>query len=163
MLKPNDERWRDLQGGYRMQFDPRPLLAKLEAREDLEETWHELWGELHHQGDVGDASYVAATEMVRIYRQHSAVDWNTYGIVAVIELVRGRGKNPEVPDWLKEEYFGAIAELAEIGKSDLTRSQDPEEVRTILGVLALAKGLRTHARFLVEYSGEELLEFESRM
>lgn len=146
-----------------MKLDPRPLLAKLEAREDLEATWHELWDELHHQGDVGDASYVAVTEIVRIYRQHSAVDWNVYGIVAIVELARGRGKNPEVPGWLKEEYFGAIGELAEIGKADLARTKDSEEVQTILGVLALAKGLRIHAGFLVNYSEEELMEIESKI
>lgn len=146
-----------------MPLDPRPLLAKLEAKEDLEGTWHELWDELHHQGDVGEASYVALTEIVRIYRQHTAVDWNTYAIVAIIELARGRDKNPEVPNWLKEEYFGAIAELAELGKADLALAKDSEEVQAILGVLALAKGLRTHASFLVKYSEEELAEIESKM
>ena len=33
----------------------------------------------------------------------------------------------------------------------------------ILGVIAIAKGLRTHGRFLVEYSEDELLDFESRV
>ncbi len=75
-----------------MKCDPRPLLERLASRKDLETTWHELWDDLHHQGDVGDASYVAVTEIVRIYRQHTMVDWNTYGIVAIIELARGRGQ-----------------------------------------------------------------------
>jgi hypothetical protein len=163
MLKPNDERWHDLQGGYRMQCDPRPLLARLEAREDLEETWHELWGELYRQGDVGDASYVSVIEIARIYRHHSAVDWNTYAIVATIDLARGKGKNPEVPDWLKDEYFAAIQDLAEIGRADLPSAQDPEEVRSILAVIAISKRLRTHATFLIEFSEDELLEIESRV
>jgi hypothetical protein len=163
MLSLNDDQWRDLRGGYRTRFDPRPLLAKLEAKEDLDTTWHALWGELYHQGDVGDASYAALPQIVRMYRDHAAVDWNTYAMVAIIELARGRGTNPEVPKWLEEEYFGAIRELAEIGTTDVSRAQSSEDVRAILGVLAIAKGLRIHGKFLVEYSDEELLELESRM
>ena len=115
-----------------MKFDPRPLLAKLEAKQELESTWHELWDELHHQGDVGDASYAAVPQIVRIYRHHGAMDWNTYAIVVIIELARGRGTNPEVPKWLEEEYFAAIQDLAEIGRSELPQIQESEEVRAVL-------------------------------
>jgi hypothetical protein len=163
MLNLNDDRWRHFEGGYRVKFDPRPLLAKLKAKEDLEATWHELWGELYHQGDVGDASYAAVPQLVRIYRQHDAVDWNTYAIVAIIDLARGKGRNAAVPEWLKDEYFAAIHELAEIGRDDLSRAQGPEEVRSMLAVIALSKDLRTHATFLIEYTEDELLEIESRM
>lgn len=34
--------------------------------------------------------------------------------------------------------------------------------RAILNVIAIAKGLRTHGRFLVKYSEDELLDIESR-
>jgi hypothetical protein len=85
------------------------------------------------------------------------VGWNTYAIVAIIELARGKGSNPEVPTWLKEDYLRAIRELAEIGATEIWRTEDPDTVRAILGVIAIAKGLRTHGRFLVEYSEDELL------
>jgi hypothetical protein len=162
MLRLDDKRWRELSGGYRMPCDPRPLLAKLEAGQNTEAVWHELWGELHHQGDVGDASYAAVPQIARIYRHHDAVDWNTYAIVAIIDLARGRGRNPTVPDWLEEEYFAAIQELAEIGRLNLSRADSPEDVRSILAVIALSKGLRTHAMFLIEYTEDELLEIDSR-
>jgi len=106
MLSLNDDQWRDLRGGYRTRFDPRPLLAKLEAKEDLDTTWHALWGELYHQGDVGDASYAALPQIVRMYRDHAAVDWNTYAMVAIIELARGRGTNPEAPNGWKKNTSG---------------------------------------------------------
>jgi hypothetical protein len=162
MLSLDDNRWNNLAGGYRMKCDPRPLLAELESEQNRDTAWHELWEELHHQGDVGEASYASVPHLVRIHRKSGRADWNTYAIVAIIELARGKGNNPEVPKWLEEDYLRAIQELAEIGAGEIWRTEEPEAVRAILGVIAIAKGLRTHGRFLVEYSEDELLEFESR-
>jgi hypothetical protein len=163
MLNLDDKRWSRLLGGYRVPFDPRPLLARLEAEQDTATTWHELWDELHHQGDVGEASFAAVPHLVRIYRKRGKVDWNTYAIVAVIELARKEGKNPDVPGWLKEDYFSAIRELAEIGVGEVLRTEDLNNVRAILSVIAIAKDLRIHGKFLVNYSEDELLDLESRV
>ena len=162
MLDLNDDRWNSFTGGYRVQFDPRPLLVKLEAGNDIDRVWRELWQELYHQGDVGEASYAAVPHLVRIHRQRGVVDWNTYSIVGIVELARGQRNNPEVPKWLQEDYFTAIKELAQMGAAELQLAKTPEEIRSILGVLAIEKGARTHGRFLLEYSEEELLDFESR-
>jgi hypothetical protein len=161
MLSLDDKRWDDLNGGYRVRFDPRPLLAKLDSGIDVEAVWHELWGELYHQGDVGEGSYAVVPHLVRIHRQWGVVDWNTYAIVATIELSRGQGKNPEVPRWLEDDYFSAIEELAKLGIAEYPQAKDPEDIRAILSILAIQKGARTHGRFLVEYSEEELLDLES--
>ena len=90
------------------------------------------------------------------------IDWNTYAIVAVIELTRGQGKNSPVPDWLEEDYSRAIQELAEIGAAEVLRTNDVEDIRAILSVIAFSKGARTYARFLLNYSAEELLDLETR-
>jgi hypothetical protein len=158
----DDNRWNSLTDGYRMKCDPRPLLARLESEQTRETAWHELWEELHHQGDVGEASYASVPHLVRIHRTSGTVDWNTYAMVAIIELARGEGDNPEVPMWLEEDYHRAIRELAEIGVAEIWRTEDPEAVRAILSVIAIAKGLRTHGRSLVKYSEDELLDIESR-
>ncbi len=144
-----------------MLCDPRPLLAKIEAGGDTEAVWHELWGELYHQGDVGDASYAAVPHLVRIHRQHGTPEWNTYAITAMIELARGQRTNPDPPKWIEDSYSRALQELAEIGINELSGAKSSEEVRAILSVLALHKGARTHARFLLEYSEEDLLEIEA--
>ena len=68
MLSFDDERWNYLTGGYKTQFDPRPSLRKLENQQDTATAWEGLWEELHHQGNVGDASYAAVPELVRIHR-----------------------------------------------------------------------------------------------
>lgn len=162
MLALDDSRWRNLKGGYRTKCDPRPLLAKLENGIDREATWNELWNDLHHQGNVGEASYAAVPHLVRIYRNHDKPDWNTYAIVAIIDLARDRGTNPALPKWLEEGYFSAIQELASIGAAEVLTADNPEAFRAILGTIAIAKGIRTYGRFLVEFSEDELLDMESR-
>jgi hypothetical protein len=162
MLSLDDNRWNNLAGGHRTKCDPRPLFAELESEQNREIAWHELWDELHHQGDVGEASYASVPHVVRIHRKSGIVDWNTYAIVAIIELARGKGNNPEVPKWLEEDYLRAIRELAEIGAVEIWRTEEQEAIRAILGVIAIARGLRTHGRFLVEFSEDELLDFEYR-
>jgi hypothetical protein len=47
--------------------------------------------------------------------------------------------------------------------ADIWRTVEPETVRAILGVIAIAKGLRTHGKFLIEYSEDEMLDIESRV
>jgi hypothetical protein len=160
MLSLDDERWQNLEGGYRTLFDPRPLLLDLEINKNAKAAWHELWDGLHHQGDVGVASYAAVPHLVRIYRNRGVIDWNTYAMVAVIELARDDGKNPKLPKWLEEEYFQAIQELAELGAIEVLKTKDPDEIRAILSILAISAGSRTHARFLLDYSADELLEMK---
>jgi hypothetical protein len=162
MFALDDKRWTDLKGGYRTQFDPRPLLSALETGKNTKAVWHELWEDLHHQGDVGEASYAAVPHLVRIYRRHRVVDWNIYAIVAVIELAREERENPPVPTWMEEGYSKAIQELAEIGTVDILKANDEEDIRAILSVIAISRGARTHARFLLNYSAEELLEIENK-
>lgn len=160
MLSLDDKRWTRLRGGYRVPLDPRPFFVRLETEQDTASVWDELWQGLHHQGDVGDASYAAVPHLVRIYRERGIVDWNTYAIVAIIELARKEGKNPDVPNWLKKGYFRAIRELAEIGAAEVFRTDDADAARAILSILAIEKGLRNHGKFLVNYSDEELLDIE---
>jgi hypothetical protein len=160
MLSLDDKRWQDLEGGYRAHFDPQPSLSKLDANKDTKAAWHNLWEGLHHQGDVGEASYAAVPHLVRIYRKVGVIGWNTYAIVAVIELARDDRKNPAVPRWLEEDYFQAIQDLAERGAVELLQTTKPEGVRAILSMLAISAGARIHAKFLVNDSAEELLEME---
>jgi hypothetical protein len=60
-----------------MKCDPRPLFSQPESEQTREPAWDELWEELHHQGDVGEASYASVAHLVRIHRTGVVVDWNT--------------------------------------------------------------------------------------
>jgi hypothetical protein len=163
MLSFDDNRWDKLSAGYRTQFDPRAALSKLESNIRSEDAWNELWEGLHHQGDVGEASYAAVPHIVRIYHQRRGDHWRTFGLVTLIELARGRGTNPEIPNWLKQDYFQAIQNLAKIASTEVMREDDTYAVRAMLCVVAIAKGARTHARFLFEYSDEEMIALEKQM
>jgi hypothetical protein len=162
MISLKDARWSNMTGGYKTPFDPRPSLKRLETDSDTTEVWQELWEELHHQGDVGEASFAAVPFLVRSYRERGVLDWNTYAIVAIIELARKEGKNPDVPRWIADDYFQAIAKLAEIGTTEVLQAETAEDVRAILSVIAIEKGLRVYGRFLVNYSEDELMEIETK-
>ena len=83
-------------------------------------------------------------------------------MAAIIDLARTERGNPEVPEWLREDYFRAIQELAEMGAREIWSAEDSETIRAILSVIAIGKGLRTHAKFLIGYSEQEMATFESR-
>ena len=59
---------------------------------------------------------------------------------------------------MQADYFQAIQELAEYGIGQLPSVNDPEDVRAILSIVALSKGIRLHAKFLLEYGEDELKE-----
>jgi hypothetical protein len=153
----DDTRWTSLLGGHRIPYDPRAALAKLESAEP-EAAWSELWDELHHQGDVDTASFAAVPELVRIHERRSAPDWNTYALVGTIELQRDQGENPGVPAWLEESYRKAVTRLGELAHEDLKQAQDPLIARSALGIIALTKGLRSHARILLALDESEVEE-----
>jgi hypothetical protein len=92
VLSLSDKRWESLKGGYRVLYDPRPVLARLEAKYDTKKIWRELWENLHHQGEVGDASYAAVPYLVEAYRKAGDLDWNIYAMVSTIELARAEPK-----------------------------------------------------------------------
>ncbi|HTU34109.1 MAG TPA: hypothetical protein VMF66_09940 [Candidatus Acidoferrum sp.] len=158
MLSLDDKRWSELNGGRRIPFDRRLSLAKLDAGQDKQQTWHELWDGLYHQGDVGEASYAAVPHLASIYRQRGETDGNTFALIAIIELARLNEGNPELPAWVADDYLRAVRELAEIGTHELSRTTDPDVIRPILAVVAITLGLREHGRILVNYSDREVAE-----
>ena len=162
MLNFDDKRWTELKGGYRIPFDPRQLLHRLESGTDIQRCWQDLWQGLYHQGDVGEASYAVVPHLVRIYQKRGKIDWNTYAIVSSIELARNVGNNPDVPLWLRQGYDDAINRLAMIGLDELPHANDIETSRSILAILAIWKEARTYARIVMDYSEDELNELENQ-
>jgi len=137
MLDLNDGKWKELHGGYNMPYDASEALRALEAGMDV---WDELWDELHHQGDVGVASYAAVPQLVRIASGAAHRDWNFYGLIATIEIERHRISNPAIPAWLQADYDNALAKASALALADLPSQADGETTQTILSLLALAKG-----------------------
>jgi hypothetical protein len=137
VLPLDDPKWGELMGGYKTPYDPSDALRRLEKGEDV---WDELWQELHHQGDVGEASYAAVPHLVRIAKSLPRRDWNFYGLVSTIEIERHRKCNPPIPNWLGPAYADAIRGLLELAIRDLPHTDNRDTVRSILGAIALGKG-----------------------
>lgn len=156
MLDLQDNRWKTLQAGYRRPTDVRPLLMQLEFGDDVDAAWSELWAELHHQGDVDEASYAAVPHLVRIHAKQRRLDYNVYALVSTIELARDRARNPPVPIWTENSYRRAIEELARIGLEQLPDAHKAELTLSILACVALWKGARTAGRAMLEFDDNEL-------
>lgn len=151
---------RTLSAGYGVPYDPRPALLRLKTGRDTAAAWQELWQELYHQGNVGEGSYAAVPELVAIHTERGVADWNTFALVAIIELARDNSHrdNPSVPEWLRDKYESALTELSVIAMQELSTATQPELIKSILSVLAIHKGARVFGRILVEFDEDEVLE-----
>jgi hypothetical protein len=136
MLTLSDPKWRLLAGGYKVPYDASVALSRLERGDDV---WDELWQELHHQGDVGEASYAAVPQLVRIVATLRR-DWNFYSLVSTIEIERHRKSNPPLPAWLAESYQAAWRQLLDLALGDARVARDAQTLRSILGTVALGSG-----------------------
>lgn len=160
-MKLDDPRWEGLEAGYRMPFDPRPLLRELAKPGDHTETWEQLFTELHHQGDVGPASYASVPILVEIAGSTDTPEWQAFSLVATIDLSRdGFGSNEPPPSWLLPQYDDAIAALGRHAAEIIPDATDPLLVRSLLAVIALAKGHRRAARLMIEFSEDEIKGLE---
>jgi hypothetical protein len=158
MISMDDPRWDDLEGGYRVIYDPRPALRILGESPDDSDAWAALWEELHHQGDVGEASYAAVPYLAALQPRVSRDNWQVYSLVALIEGRRGEGGNPPLPGWLERGYARALAELGGQASADVKASADPLVQRSALGLFALSCGLRRWGQLISEMSEDEVFE-----
>ena len=158
-LSPDDPRWQSLVGGYRVAYDPRPALRVLDADFEDKAAWEELWGELHHQGDVGEASYAALPSLVALGGRAAARDWNLYALAATIEVERHRHSNPELPAWLAPLYAEAWEALVRLALSDLARATDPLVVQSCLAVVALGRSALRLGALLADLDASEIEEY----
>ena len=151
----HDPRWQSLSGGYGIPYDP--SLA-LEALENGATSWDELWENLHHQGDVGTASYAAVPHIVRIAAKLWRNKWEPYALVATIETERHRRSNPDIPDWLASSYALAIRDLAKLAASELLNTSDPLLVQSMIGLIALAQGQTKLGALISNFDQSEIDE-----
>ncbi|WP_395400564.1 hypothetical protein ACHMW6_24095 [Pseudoduganella sp. UC29_106] len=155
MLSLDDVIWKELHGGYRIPYD---VSIALRSMRDGIDVWDELWNELHHQGDVGVASYAAVPQIVSIAAAATTRDWNFYGLLATIEVERHRKSNPALPAWLKADYDSAWVRTSALALTDLGLETDSTTIQAILGVVALAKGELKLGAMLSNLDASELDE-----
>lgn len=152
--------WSGLTDVYGRSWDPQGVLDRLGSSISDPAAWEELWGHLYHQGGVGEIAYAVVPELVRVYQLSAALEWNSYALVATVDLARDADGNPPIPDGIAAEYSRAISALADLGRRQIESTTTLTEVRSILAILALHKGARLQAHFLLDYEPDELLEME---
>jgi hypothetical protein len=148
MIALDDQRWQAYKGGYGTAYDVSVPLRRLFEQGPSREIWEELWNELHHQGDVGSASYAAVPWLSELVRRSPHLDWDPLALIATIELARPR--NPEVPDELKKDYFEAICSLPAILGSHPDQRWSEDVMRAAASCVALARSQRWLGRAYLE-------------
>jgi hypothetical protein len=158
MLAYDDPKWKKLKGGYQTPYDPTPALKKIESGIKVDEAWSELWDELHHQGDIGVASYAAVPHLARIQQETRSLDWNLYALVSTIEVERHRKTNPPLPAWLAKSYREAWGILLGLAIDELKSANDETTLQVLLGAVALGKGKLKLGVVISNFEEDELLE-----
>ncbi len=159
-LPLEDPRWQQYEGGYRLPYDASAALKRLMTEGPSALLWMELWQQLHHQGDVGSASYAAVPHLLAWAQQAATLDWNTLSLVATIELARPN--NPCPPEELEAGYFEAIRAIPNWIGSHPDKAWDQLLTRAIVSCIALAKGHRTLAEAYLEMDEHEAGVFLDR-
>ena len=157
----SDKIWRDLEGGYKIPYDASVPLKKLEETNDpeiIKQIWKELWNELHHQGDVGIASYLAVPQLVRIGKTKKLFDWNLLGLCAVIEQQRHLGDNPTLPIEFQDYYNQGLSDLKEFILDNLHQDLDDTTHIIALATFATCTGRTKIGKAIMELEDKDKVE-----
>ncbi|WP_161890799.1 hypothetical protein [Pontibacter russatus] len=160
MIQLNDPKWKELKGGYNTPYDASIALKKLEETDyshEVDNIFKELWEELHHQGDVGLASYFAVPHLIRIAKVKKRVNSSLLGLIAVIEIQRHK-KNPQIPKEYEEAYLNSLNEISELVETTKNRKWDLEFTAAALSAIAASKGQIKVAEAVLNFDDEDILD-----
>lgn len=125
---------------YGSPFDPRPLIARWKQGDS--DAIRLLWEHLHHQGELGSASFAAVPDLVDLLGALDQPDWNVYALVATIgEVISLKGVMP--PAALASAYSNAWTSVLPFALRDLAEATEDKLVRSLIVVIAHAKGQHT--------------------
>ncbi len=142
MLDLNNPKWKTFEGGYRMPYDASALLTKLENTVEpsvIKSIIDELWQELHHQGDVGIASYMSVPHLIRIAKEKHIFDMSLISLISIIEIQRHKD-NPQLPPEYLNDYLTSLRELSALALLALDKQWDLELTSCVLSAVAVSKG-----------------------
>jgi hypothetical protein len=142
-MELDDRNWGLLEGGYRIPYDVSKPLRKLKNTtnaNERREIFDELWGNLHHEGNVGLASYLAVPHLVDICIESKSLDWNFIGLCVKIENCRLNGENPELPNQYDDFYFSSLTKFEKYLSGNFKNINDRTAFRLTLSLLATVNG-----------------------
>jgi hypothetical protein len=158
MLALNDPRWQTFKGGYQVPYNasiPLRALEKAASREEEKRILKELWQELHHQGDVNVASYLALPHLIRIANSKKLTNWDIPALVAVIEVQRHTNNEP-LPLEFIPEYEQEIKGIIDVIKFNQNQKWDTVYAASAAAALAAVNGQIELARVIIELEDGEL-------
>src|SRR5262245_45529149 len=116
LLPLDDPRWTSYRGGYNgIPYNVVPLIEELMRAGTSEKFWETVWDELHHQGDVGEASYALVPYLVHQQSLQRELDEQVFQYCVVVDLAQPENNNPPVPPELEFSYALALRELPALG------------------------------------------------
>lgn len=157
--------WPTLNGGYKIPYNASRPLRKLRDStqpEEIEKAFAELWENLHHQGDVGLASYLAVPQLVSICINKNTLDWNFIGLCVLIENCRIEDRNPELPDEYHDIYFDALSQFEVYLLSNFKNITDRVALRLSLALFATLNGQPGLGKAIENMDEDILAEFLER-
>jgi hypothetical protein len=159
-MELTDETWKRHEGGYRTLYDPSVPLRNLEQTtnpQELQNIFDELWNELHHQGDVGVASYLALPQLVRICKSKEIFDFNVLGLCCVIEQQRHLAPNPALPAEFSEYYFQGLLDLKTFVLARINKESDDSIYTIALATLATCSGRIKLGKAIMELEDQDIM------
>jgi hypothetical protein len=160
-MKLQDKNWHKLDGANRKIYDASVPLLKMEQSSDPQvhaKIWEELWSNLHQQGRVGLASYMALPQLVRIAKEKGMIDWNLFALCSLIEQKRHENNNPDLPAAAQKYYQDGLTELNNLALEMLKSDQEDTLFVTALAAIATCTGRTRLGNALIQLEDEQVLE-----
>jgi len=160
LLPLDDPRWENYTDGYRSDSDEAiSLIQELQTAGTSDDFWERVWDSLHHQGDVGEASYAFVTYLVDYQSKQKRLDERIFHFCVVVDLQQPDNGNPPVPPELELSYARALRALPVIGAELLRRGDSEECVMGVAAAIALEAGHRTLARAYLELTRDDAVSY----
>ena len=163
LLPLDDPQYEKYYGGYKTPYNVAPKLKELSEKGASSEFWDEIWQELYHQDDVGEASYAAIPYLVEYQSSVNDLDEDLVNFVVSVELASHEPTNPSIPQELEFEYAKAIRKLPYVGMEKLRRGCSKEAVMLIAAATAVSVGEMDLAKAYLEMTPEHAKEFIENM
>lgn len=158
MLDITADQWNNMNGGYKTPYNPSYIFELLSKDICSVEAWDLTWENLHHQGDIGEASYAIIPKLVDLYKESQSTDCQLYSYVSLIIQESHRKSNPKIPDWLIEDFSKSLSSLFEMALSDLKISDNKDWTISIVGFILAYKGLIKDSAAIISLDQSEIEE-----
>jgi hypothetical protein len=135
--------WASCKGAYNIPYDASRALRRLRDNshpQDAKMIFAELWDNLHHQGNVELASYLAVPHLVSICISKNSFDWNYIGLCVVIENCRLKDHNPELVSEVESTYFDSLRTFESYLLLNFKSITDQTALRLSLALFATLRG-----------------------